>query len=455
MIQHRKHFVQPDRLIWLLLFLLLIERLLAFLQLGADYLSYSDDEAYVKAGLYFAETGVISMWGPFPSAMIMPAMPMIIGFFSFIFGKGTALLVSVKLLWIIMGVLTAYYVYKSVTIFCPEWAGLYAAAHFLIPNLAWMNHVLLTETPYMFFLSVTVYKTLQMGERLERRDMLAYLFAFLAGFLFRANMLMMPVFTGGYLLFRHVKLRQMIKPAAILGCALLVFIVPWTIRNYIHFHAFIPVTYGGGNPFLLGTYQGEGYPEDDILDYEKNVDRVMHERYAAYYNDENKPWETDPEIMYYVEHFDPNGEVKELKNAQFLSLQSDGIKAKYRISEWFQDDPVSFLKSYLLIKPRWLLNWSWAWEEVFHVPYIALHRISQLNSIFCVFTVLYSLVKKQKRGPIIFLSLSYIISVYIYATAFVSDRYASTLMLFRYALTGLGITFFVEMLKRKGSIPEC
>ena len=51
MIQHRKHFVQPDRLIWLLLFLLLIERLLAFLQLGADYLSYSDDEAYVKAGL--------------------------------------------------------------------------------------------------------------------------------------------------------------------------------------------------------------------------------------------------------------------------------------------------------------------------------------------------------------------------------------------------------------------
>ena len=136
-------------------------------------MSYSDDEAYVKAGLYFAETGVISMWGPFPSAMIMPAMPVIIGFFSLVFGEGTALLVSVKLLWILMGVLTAYYVYKSVTIFCPEWAGLYAAAHFLIPNLAWMNHVLLTETPYMFFLSVTVYETLQMGEYFEKRNMLA------------------------------------------------------------------------------------------------------------------------------------------------------------------------------------------------------------------------------------------------------------------------------------------
>ena len=445
MIQRKKRFFHPNRLIWLLLFLLLIERLIAFVQLGADYLSYSDDEAYVKAGLYFAETGVISMWGPFPSAMIMPAMPVIIGFFSLVFGEGTALLVSVKLLWILMGVLTAYYVYKSVTIFCPEWAGLYAAAHFLIPNLAWMNHVLLTETPYMFFLSVTVYETLQMGECFEKRNMLAYLFAFMAGLLFRANMLMMPVFTGLYLLCRHVKLRQMLKPAAILGCALLVFVVPWTIRNYFQFHAFIPITYGGGNPLLLGTYQGEGYPEDAELDYESNVDRIMHEQYAAYYKEESSLWETDPITEYYVEHFDPYGEVRELKHAQFLSLKADGIKAKYRMREWFQNDPVGFLKSYLLIKPRWLLNWSWAWEEVFHVPYIALHRLSQLNAVFCVFTVLFSLVKKQDRGPVLFLCLAYIASVYIYATAFVSDRYASTLMVFRYILTGFGLMYFLKV----------
>ena len=111
MTEKRNRLFKPDRLIWLLLLLLLLERLLLFIQLGPDYLSYSDDEAYVKAGLYFAETGVISMWGPFPSAMIMPAMPVLIGLLSFLFGSGTALLVAVKTLWILMGVLTAYVVY--------------------------------------------------------------------------------------------------------------------------------------------------------------------------------------------------------------------------------------------------------------------------------------------------------------------------------------------------------
>ena len=52
MTENRKLFLQPDRLIFVLLALLLIERLLLFIQLGPDYLSYSDDEAYVKAGLY-------------------------------------------------------------------------------------------------------------------------------------------------------------------------------------------------------------------------------------------------------------------------------------------------------------------------------------------------------------------------------------------------------------------
>ena len=52
MTENRKRVLQPDRLIFLLLALLLIERLLLFIQLGPDYLSYSDDEAYVKAGLY-------------------------------------------------------------------------------------------------------------------------------------------------------------------------------------------------------------------------------------------------------------------------------------------------------------------------------------------------------------------------------------------------------------------
>ena len=449
--ESRKLFLRPDKLIFLLLALLLIERLLLFIQLGPDYLSYSDDEAYVKAGLYFAKTGVISMWGPFPSAMIMPAMPVVIGLFSFVFGSGTALLVAVKLLWILMGVLTAYVVYRIVTLFCSGWAGLFAAAHFLIPNLAWMNHVLLTETPYMFFLSLAVYETVCLGECFERKHAVRYLIAVMTGLMFRTNMLLLPLFTGVYLLFRHISIRKLLKSAAAVCCALLLFVIPWSIRNYVQFGAFIPITYGGGNPFLLGTYQGEGYPSDEELDYETNVSDVMHARYASYYREEKQPWTADRETAYYIEHFDPDGEVKELKHAQFLSLQADGIKARYRIREWQQRDLAGFLKSYLLIKPRWMLNWSWAWEEAFHVPYQTLHRLSQINAVFCAMTVLLSLIKKKYRAPVLFLSIAYFISIYLYATAFVSDRYASTLMLFRYALTGFGFSLCFESRLKTGN----
>ena len=338
-----------------------------------------------------------------------------------------------------MGVLTAYVVYRTVTLFCSGWAGLFAAAHFLIPNLAWMNHVLLTETPYMFFLSLAVYETVCLGECFERKHAVRYLIAVMTGLMFRTNMLLLPLFTGVYLLFRHISVRKLLKSAAAVCCALLLFVIPWSIRNYVQFGAFIPITYGGGNPFLLGTYQGEGYPSDEELDYETNVSDIMHARYASYYRDVKQPWTADRETAYYIEHFDPDGEVKELKHAQFLSLQADGIKAKYRIREWQQRDLTGFLKSYLLIKPRWILNWSWAWEEAFHVPYQTLHRLSQINAVFCALTVLLSLIKKKYRAPVLFLSIAYIVSIYLYATAFVSDRYASTLMLFRYALSGFGL----------------
>ena len=43
MTEKRNRLFKPDRLIWLLLLLLLLERLLLFIQLGPDYLSYSED----------------------------------------------------------------------------------------------------------------------------------------------------------------------------------------------------------------------------------------------------------------------------------------------------------------------------------------------------------------------------------------------------------------------------
>ena len=433
MLQGRPWYKDPDRLIWILLFLLLAERLLLFFQLGPDYMSHSDDDAYIASGLFFADTGVIAIDG-LPGALTMPGMAVTIGVTSLFVGDGLALLITLKIIWIIMGVFTAWWGYKTLTLFASGWAGLFAAAHFLLPNMAWMNHVILTETPYIFFFSICIYAMFYMRKADEKKGFVLYTAGFLLALMFRSNIILLPLFTGVYLLITKKNPRQTIKYALCFLVVVSLFLVPWTIRNYIQFGDFIPLTYGAGDPLYLGTYEGVGYPNDEDLDYETNVSDVMKDKYADYY--------------------DETGNVKESQHKLYLYMMERGIKARYRIREWWRSNPTAFLKSYLLIKPRLMLNWVWAWEEVFGVTYQTLHRISQMNMIFCFFTVILALFTKKMREPVFLLSLFYITSVYVYATAFVTDRYASTLMIIRYIIAGFGMQLcrdtFVELKKRQG-----
>ena len=415
---------KTDKYIWILLFILLVERLLLFYELGPSYMSHSDDDAYISMGLFFARTGIISVDG-YPGALTMPGMPVVIGLASLVFGDGTSLLIALKLVWIVMGVFTAFYTYKAVTVFCPWWAGLFAAAHFLIPNMAWMNHLILTETPYMLFFAMSIYYTFMMGERSENRDLVLYTLSVFFALVFRSNIIIMPLFTAAYVWFRKKDSARLLRGAVCFVSAMMLFIVPWTIRNYIQFGAFISTSYGAGDPMYLGTYQGEGFPDDSELDYENNVYSVLHEKYAGYY--------------------DENGNVKEPRHIDYLFMMERKLMAQYRMREWWKTNPWSMLKSYLLIKPRLMLNWSWAWREVYGVSWLTLHRISQVNMLFCVCTFVMSLLWKRHRFPVVFLTGLYVVSVYVYSLGYVTDRYTSTLLLPRYILAGFGIALVVEL----------
>ena len=444
--QGLRRILRPEVLIWVLLLLLLAERLWIFRELGVSYMSHSDDDAYVASGLFFAQTGVISISPPHPSAMIMPAMPVVIGLFSLVFGQGTGLLLALKLCWIGMGVLTAYVCFRTAALLTNGWGGLAAAAWFLVPNMAWMNHLILTETPYMLFFTLCLYFTMQMGRSGRKRYFVGYVLSFMAALLFRANILPMPLFTALWMLHRRQSGRLLLRRALVLGCALLLFVIPWGLRNQRQFGAFIPISYGAGDPLLLGTYEGEGYPADEELDYDEHVHQPMRQRYAAYYRQTPQPYDEDD---VYIRQYDPEGEILNLDQAEYVSMQERGLKARYRLREWWKRDPGSLLKTYLYIKPRWMLNWSWAWEEVLGVPYAVLHRISQVNLLLCGGSVLLALLRKRCRGEALFFAGVYAVSVYIYATAFVSDRYASTLHVLRYILVGLGVGLMIEWIATK------
>ncbi len=443
-----RRLLRPETLIWFLLFLLLAERLLVFRELGLDYLSGADDINYIPAGIEFAHTGTISYGSSYPSALIMPGMPVLIGFLYALVGEGAPLMLAARLLWCVFGVATAWVVYRTGKLICSPWAGFWAACGFLIPNMAWMNHVILTETPYILFFSLCVFYTFAMERSEERRWFVGYLISFFLALMFRSNIMLFPLFTLLWLLLRRGRSLLLLRRTLVFAALLLLVLTPWTIRNARQFGAFIPLTYGMGQPLLQGTYQGEGYPEDAELDYESHVHQVMLERYASYFREDPEP--RDPETSSaYAMLYDPAGEVLDLKNAQFMSMESNGIQARYRMREWWKNDPGSFLKSFLYIKPRWMLNWAWAWMEVLNTPYTVLHRISQLNMILCILTVPLVLRLRRARAPVFFLGIVYIVQVYVCAMAFVTDRYASMLIFLRYLIGGIGISLLPSLLRKR------
>lgn len=221
-------FLESDRAIWLIVFLALAERIIMFFYIGSGELHNSDDVAYVQSGIVFAQTGVISIWNPMPTAKIMPAMPVVTGLLSMLFGEGEAYINSIRILWIALGCITPIVMYKACCIFLPRPYALFAAAAFLLPNWAWSDNSVLTETPYLLFYMLCFYGVLRLGEaERDRRGLILFVLGFMAALMFRPNILIFLPFAAAYLLFvKKKKPGMLVRPALCLAAALLVFVVP-------------------------------------------------------------------------------------------------------------------------------------------------------------------------------------------------------------------------------------
>lgn len=416
-----------NKWILLIMLLLLAERLVALGDLGIKYSLESDDLGYVNSGFEFAQTGSIYMYGVL-SAQIMPGMPVIIGFLSIVFGQGRLLWLVLKLLWITMGVLSAFFIYKSVTAFAPKWCGIVATLFLFSPDFVWMDNLLLTETPFMFFFAMMIYATIMMARSTKKSYFWVCFLSYFCALMLKANIVIYPLFALLYLLIAKYDRKLLVKQIGIVAIAVLLFVIPWSIRNYKHFDAFIPLTYGAGNPKLLGTYQGKGYPSDEELDYKTNVEQVAQVKFAKYYSGE--------------------GKLKHPYLSQYIALETDGIKANYRISEWIKRSPISFLKSYLSLKPRSMIINSFYWEEIFDISYERVISIRCFEWNFCLASLVASFLLKKKRKIMGFLMLLYMGNIFIYSMTFAFDRYAQTLLPIRFIMFGIGLTLVGELLMK-------
>lgn len=410
--------------IGIILIIALVLRLLIMNELGVEYNMKSDDLQYVKSGITFLETGTITMHGVL-SAQIMPGMTFIIAFLALIFGKGYYLMLSIKILWILMGLTSIYFVYRIVRIYSSKIAACISAAFLLGIDFAWIDNVVLTETPFMLCLIMLIYHSLMLEKTRDKKHFWIINVWYIIGVFLRQNIGIFPIFLILFLLWCGYDKKLLLKQTIISLAILLSCLLPWTIRNYHHFNRFIPLTYGSGNPMLLGTYQGEGYPHDSELDYKKNVDDKMSDEMYSYIYEGNR--EKDYMLKYYW-------------------LEHDKYKAKYRMEEWWKRDPKSMIYSYMVYKPSMTLYGTYS-IDVLGIPSDSNLKVRSVELILFSLCSMIILLSRNYLKEFTFLIGFYISQIALYAYTYSFSRYGQTLYCIRFIIIGIGLGILFNYIK--------
>ena len=420
---------------WCILAVLIISlilHILALKELGFNYSLNSDDADYIKSGIVFLQTDKITMHDVL-SAQIMPGMTFLIAFMALIFGVGSKLIISLKILWLVMGLLTIYIVYKTIKLYSNQYIAAISCLFFLAADYIWMDNLILTETPYILLFSLLIYHTLKLSMKANKKDFILIVIYYILAVFIRPTIGIFPIFLFVFLILKKYNFKLLIRQCIIAGIILLLCLIPWTYRNYKIFNHFIPLTYGTGNPLLLGTYQGSGYPTDEELDYVKNVDEKM-----------------PAEMKYYLQN--PN---KKDYMTKYYSLEYDGLKAKYRMHEWWNKDKVSMLKSYLIYKPLQNFDNYFYWDTIMGISGNQLNVVRKVEIILFVISSILIFINKKRIKEWLFLILTYESQIAIYSYTFAFSRYAISMFFIRYIIIGIGILSFCEIYKsRRGKRNE-
>jgi len=288
------------------------------------------------------------------------------------------------------------------------------------------DNLFLTETPFTTSLLLMVYYSIRLAnDRKWSTFFLLMLFYFLALF-FKATIALYPIVLLVYFILKKYPLKVALKQLGVATILLLLVLGPWWARNYIHYEQFIPLTGGGGNPLLLGSYQGDGYKYGDP--YQETIDRIA--------NDESLP------------------------NNVLYRMQAQQEVAKERLSYWWNDDPSSFIKSFVLTKTEIQWDSQFYWIEVYSVSSQFMNEIH----LIIVQMALWSLIglifiRKWIKEYIL------IIGIVLYNTIlnsinFAFDRYNQPMMFVLFILIATSIYLIVKLLIRlrnrfsKSNLPD-
>ncbi len=415
---------KKSKLIFIIIAIALILRLFFLFKFGVKYNLNSDDLSYVNSGIKFLETGKITLLDEL-SAQIMPGMSFLIAIFAFLFGKGKLLWLMLKLFWIIMGITSIVYVYKIINLYSTDNKiyGCMGVLFFLAVDFAWMDNLILTETPFMLLSILLIYHSLIYSKTKNNKDYYLIILYYILAIMFRPTIALFPIFLIIFLLLKGHNLKELFPKITGAFLILLIVFVPWAIRNYKIFNKFIPLTYGSGNPLLLGTYQGVGFPKDENLDYQTNVFEKL-------------PIE--------MKNYLTGKEQKKSYMKKYYQLEYDNKIAHYRMKVWWKQNPKSMIKSYLFYKPKILLYSSFYWTKVFNFDKIINVIFRRIDILLFLISLIIIFIDKKYINELMFIFFLYCYQIAVYSYTFAFSRYAQTLYFYRFIIIGIGLKVLFE-----------
>lgn len=423
--RQRNNFFRNHWVMLIIVWLLFFERLWMLSRLGAAYSLKSDDISYIKAGITMYRTATLTMHGVI-SAQIMPGLPALIALFAKAFGTGRGLWLALKVAWCFMGTLAAWFTYLAIREKAPAYAAVIPTLMYFTPDFAWQDNLILTETPYLFLVTLYLYGVIRMGNRKDWAGFILMALSAYLAFMLKAQAICLFFLPLPYLWIKKYPSTRLYGQAFLIFLALLAFMLPWSVRNYKQFRAFIPTTYGIGNPLLLGTYQGEGYPTDEEVDRAPFDKKVQEEH--AFLKDKDGKFSA--------------------KHQRYLELLTDEKLARGRMVYWWKHDRDSMLKSYLWLKPKSMLFDTFYWDEVIPKTKYPIIHLRQIDFTLAMAAAVVVLLAKKTVAETYFMLFAYWVQVYMYAYAYVFDRYAQTLLPYRYVAIGFLIPAAVDIIRR-------
>ena len=403
---------------WLLLIVLtgFLLRFGVIVNYGSEISLNSDDMGYVKSALTLLETGMLTYHSPdVPTVHIMPGQSFLLAFIFLLFGKGAFGLLMGKFIFILLGTINILIVYKIGKIIGNTFIGLMSAAMLaiFIPQVL-TDNLFITETPFMLAFLLLVYYSIKLAHEPENwKFFFILMVSYFAAIMFKATIALYPVLLLLYFILKKYPIKIGLKQFGVAVVMMLLILGPWWARNYVQFGDFIPLTGGGGNPLLLGTYQGAG------INY-------------------GKPYLETVQVV--RDQYPLKGQYAHIN----LQIQND--IAKERINIWWADDKKSFLESYLKIKP--IIQWKtqFYWIEIYDISKSLIQNIHQHIVNLSIFSILLLVFMRHRWREYVLIVSIVVYNLILNSIYFAFPRYNQPLMFILFIVLSTAIFVLYQSL---------